>query len=496
MIWLLAAACVLATVPAGLRWLRVAQREHYLAPSATRFASRWWLSGPINQVLIVVALAGVIASSWNPIAGFLVPLGQFGPIGLSIRGVSSPLAWTPRMGRLAAVAGVLVVLVFLAGVGLDSAPVVVAGLLGLPVLVDIALVLLAPIESRLGSTWVDKATRKLDAIGADVVAITGSYGKTSTKYYTSHLLSSALRVVASPASFNNRMGLARAINENLTPGTQVFVAEMGTYGRGEIRELCEWIPPRVAAMVAIGPVHLERFRTEEHIVEAKAEILDRAEIGVICIDHPLLAELARKRRADLEIIEVSTGAPARVVVDGDHVIVDGMAVAETPAEAFRANLAVAFGICLALDVEIGRAVRRLGDLPAAEHRQTVWPGEAGFTIIDDTFNSNPAGASRALDVLATVGGAGKKAVVTPGMVELGPRQGSENEAFAAAAANVADHIVIVGMTNRRALLQGAKKGPAPVTVVGSRDEAVAWVRQNLGPGDTVLYENDLPDHYP
>ena len=70
-----------------------------------------------------------------------------------------------------------------------------------------------------------------------MVAITGSYGKTTTKLYVGHLLAGTFRTVVSPASFNNRMGLARAINENLVPGTQVFVAEMGTYGPGEIAEL-------------------------------------------------------------------------------------------------------------------------------------------------------------------------------------------------------------------------------------------------------------------
>ena len=69
---------------------------------------------------------------------------------------------------------------------------------------------------------------------------------------------------------------ARAVNEQLTPGTDVFVAEMGTYGKGEIAELCRWCPPSIAVITAIGPVHLERFKTEEAIVEAKAEITTTA----------------------------------------------------------------------------------------------------------------------------------------------------------------------------------------------------------------------------
>jgi UDP-N-acetylmuramoyl-tripeptide--D-alanyl-D-alanine ligase len=329
------------------------------------------------------------------------------------------------------------------------------------------------------------------------VAITGSYGKTTTKQYVAHLLSGSFRVVASPASFNNRMGLARAINENLMPGTEVFVAEMGTYCPGEIEEITRWMPPDLAAMVAIGPVHLERFKTEERIVAAKSEILDRARVGIISVDHPLLARLAEERAGTMDVITVSgDGKPARVTVGNDVITIDGEVVGEAPPEVFAVNLAAAIGIGLALGVETADLTARVGGLPRPEHRQTVSTSERGFTVIDDTFNSNPAGARTALGLLERAGDGGRKVVVTPGMVELGTRQHEANASFAADSATRADELVIVGRTNRGALLEGSGKGPASVTVVSSRQEAVEWVREHLGPGDAVLYENDLPDHYP
>ena len=125
-----------------------------------------------------------------------------------------------------------------------------------------------------------------------VVGITGSYGKTSTKWYVRDLVSGTRRVVASPASFNNRLGLARAINETLTDDAEVFVAEMGAYQPGEIADTCSWIPPSIAVLTAIGPVHLQRFKSEERIVEAKSEIFEHAEVAIINVDHPALADLA------------------------------------------------------------------------------------------------------------------------------------------------------------------------------------------------------------
>lgn len=489
MILALAGLSLLAAVPAGLRWLRVAQREHYLAGEVTRSAARWRRASLVNYVLELVGFAAMIAMIiHDPRWSFVVPLiAAIWPVGLSVKGVTSPLAWTDRLGRLAAAAGLLVALGLVVGSSMGEPLAVVLPVYLLYAVVDLALWLVGPLERRAGAKWVEKAAAKIASLQLDVVAITGSYGKTTTKNYVAHLLGGVRRVVASPASFNNRMGLARAINENLTVGTEVFVAEMGTYGRGEIAELCEWIPPKVAAMVAIGPVHLERFGTVEEIVRAKSEILDRAEVGVICVDHPLLAAVARERADAMDIIEVS----AR-----DGIVVGGRRVVDVPPGVFAANLAVALGICQVLGVDLDEVLPRIGDLPTAEHRQSVTPAAGGFTIVDDTFNSNPDGARSALATLLRLAPEGKTAVITPGMVELGPVQEEENRSFAAEAAAKVDHLVIVGRTNRSALVRGSTNGRASVTVVGSRQDAVEWAKATLGPGDAVLYENDLPDHYP
>jgi UDP-N-acetylmuramoyl-tripeptide--D-alanyl-D-alanine ligase len=490
-------ACLLAAIPAGLRWLRVAQREHYLAGSVAAFSGRWWTSGPLNRVLLGLMVFGLVGSWWSGWWAFLVPAAQIGPIGLSIRGRTSPLVWTARLRRVAIVAGILMIGVYSVGAALESGFLIALGLFLLPALVDIALRVLGPIELMLGNRWVEQASARLKASGAKVVAITGSYGKTTTKQYAAHLLGGTFRTVASPASFNNRMGLARAINEHLVPGTEVFVAEMGTYGPGEIESLTQWVPPDVAAMVAIGPVHLERFRTLERIVAAKSEILDRARVGVISVDHPLLARLALERQETMDVITVSSeGDDARVTVEKGLVRVDGVKLGEISHDVFPVNLAVAVGIGLALGVEPADMESRMEALPRPEHRQTLSNSERGFAVIDDTFNSNPAGARMALGLLERVGDGGRKVVVTPGMVELGPDQFEQNIVFAAESAAVADDLLIVGRTNRDALLEGSAKGGASVTVVTSREEAVDWVRRNLGPGDAVLYENDLPDHYP
>jgi UDP-N-acetylmuramoyl-tripeptide--D-alanyl-D-alanine ligase len=140
------------------------------------------------------------------------------------------------------------------------------------------------------------------------------------------------------------------------------------------------------------------------------------------------------------------------------------------------------------------------------HRLEAGRSPAGFAVLDDTYNSNPSGAREALAALvaqpvapgaSAEPGSRRLVVVTPGMVELGRRQAEENRAFASAAALAATDLVVVGRTNRRALVAGSTvPDGATVHLVANREKAVAWVRANLAAGDVVLYENDLPDHYP
>jgi UDP-N-acetylmuramoyl-tripeptide--D-alanyl-D-alanine ligase len=520
--WITVAGCLAACVPAGLRWLRVAQREHYLAGSVSRFAGRWWRSSPANVGLAALAVAAAAASIGWPLVGVVTAgVVALGPWGLPLRGRTAPLVWTRRLRTLAVVSAALVILVVVAGLvsGL-AAPLALAAALAVPVLVDLACAVTAPVERRLSEPFVESAAARLQRVDPCVVAVTGSYGKTSTKSHIAHLVRPDRTVVATPASFNNRAGLARAINEHLTDGTEVFIAEMGTYGLGEIADMCRWCPPRVAVITAIGPVHLERFGTEDRIVEAKSEIAVPARDVVIQVDDPRLAALADRlaaegkhlvrcsasdRSADVSVIR-EAGTTRVTVTIGGETVATGV---ELPTGVQPANLACAIGAARSVGVETSSIVSTLADLPAVGHRLQAVRSPSGFTILDDTYNSNPAGARAALAALGELegpgaadpggGATGTTAVVTPGMVELGSRQRAENYSFGSEIAGVADNLVVVCRTNRRALEAGAASNGSArmaVTWVANRPQAVAWVRDHLGPGDAVLYENDLPDHYP
>jgi UDP-N-acetylmuramoyl-tripeptide--D-alanyl-D-alanine ligase len=500
-------AALLASGLASIRWLRVAQREHYLPGSATRFGLRWWLGFGPNRVLLGAAVLGVVLSPASSLPAIVAALAlAIGPFRLSFLGrAPGRIIWTRRLRTLAGVVALLIALPVLVG-ALLGAVVPIATLVALinPLVVDAALLLLGPLEDHLAEQYVVSATARLAEVAPVVVGITGSFGKTSTKVYTAHLCGSARRVVATPGSFNNRAGLSRSINEHLRPGTEVFVAEMGTYGPGEIADMCSWCPPSVAAITAIGPVHLERFGNEDAIVRAKSEIFVSAEAAILNVDDSRLAAVAEQQQArGLRVWRCSTLDPSADVcarAHGGRLVVThgGELLADVADEgALASNVAIATAVALQLGVPSGAIANGLGHLPSVPNRQAVTTLTTGATAIDDTFNSNPAGTRVALAKLRALGRPdGKRVIVTPGMVELGPRQKEENRAFAQAASAVASHLLIVGWTNRRALLAGVAGTAASVLLVDTREQAVDWVRQHTGPGDAVLYENDLPDHYP
>lgn len=508
MIWFLAGCWCAAMALSWARWLRVAQREHYLAGSVLQFARTWSVRPWMNAMLTIAALVSVVLTNLHEAFGVITMAIVAGaPVGLGIRGRTSPLKWTRRLRVLAgATLVVTILLTVVLGVGIQRLGFVLAlTAVASPIFVELGLLVTRPYENARARTFIAQARKKLGEVHPCVVGITGSYGKTTTKGYVQHFLAGSRRVLASPASYNNRAGLCRAINEHLTAGIEVFVAEMGTYGKGEIRELCSFCPPTIAVFTAIGPVHLERFGTEEKIIEAKAEIFEHASTCVTNVDDPRLEVLAATLEGEGKTVwrvsDRDTTRDVCVLDDGKnlHVIVRGSELGEiVQSDAPPVNVACAVAVALACGLDQDAIRRRFASpLPVPQHRQEISTLPNGVMVIDDTFNANPASVRKGIALLnehATAEGA-RRIVVTPGMVELGKRQYAENEAFGRAIAQGATDLVIVGKTNAAALHAGTHASALRVVSVPFLPDAVSWVREHAKAGDVVLYANDLPDHY-
>lgn len=428
-----------------------------------------------------------------------------------------PLVWTPRARRIyftaAAVALVAGAAVWLATKSLMWTDTYVIGAFALShVVLLFANRILKPVEDKINKGYYDDAARILNGMpDLKVIGITGSYGKTSTKHYLNRILSEQFNVLMTPGSYNTLLGVIRTIREMMKPYTEIFICEMGAKNIGDIKEICDLVHPQIGIITAVGEQHLESFKTIENVQRTKFELADALPAdGTVYVndDFPYVAS----RPVDnTECVRYSIGgskaAAFRVTAMNFHENGTDFTLASPQGEVqFTTRLIGEFNIsnlipAIATAMQLGMPIEKIRHaverIEQVEHRLSMKRTPGGVTIIDDAFNSNPDGSRMALDVLASMK-KGKRIIITPGMIELGDKQYEYNNRFGRKIASSADIAIIVGAYNRDAILMGLKDAGMPeekVRAVDTFKEAQAVLGTLIAPGDTVLYENDLPDTF-
>src|SRR6056300_288260 len=410
----------------SVKWARFAQREHYLGGSVTKFYFRWVKSKTSNYLLFITLLLSGVVSLWIYYFPLLViVLTLFTPIGLSFSSRTSKIENTERLLRVNRFYYFVII-----SISAVSLVVELGYLLALLANIfsyfvyDQCLKILFNYEKSLTQHYVDSASSKLKNANIPIVAITGSYSKTTTKNTLNQILSTQTNPFSTKESFNNRLGVAKAINEDLKETDELAIIEMGTYGMGEIRELCSWVRPHISVITGIAPVHLERMKTLENILDAKSEIVDLTGTVVINGDDPLLLGQARLSTAQKMVIDCSTTtSKAAVYVEYENnkhsVYIAGNFVASIKApKILQLSISLSVGIMIALEMDVAEYLNKITELEKTSHRQTVLKGNLGQTIIDNSFNSNPVSNESSLDLLSSFETEGKKYLITPGMIEL------------------------------------------------------------------------------
>jgi len=437
-----------------------------------------------------------------------------------------------------AVFGLVIVLGarLLAGIvpGEPRAPVyMAAGLLGLvlyllsPLFLVLGNVAAIPVEAGLRRLYLFRAAQTLRRLQPAVIGITGSYGKTSTKHYLAHILNARYRAIATPKSYNTLMGVTLAINTLLRRERELdyFLVEMGAYVPGEIARICRLTRPQISIVTAVGPQHLERFGSLENTARAKFEIvaaLPPDGAAILNGDDPNVRAMAE--RAAVETVILVSRNPASLPLpaggEGTGVRFAAANVRESLAgldfdvtdtttgetRHFHAplfglhnvtNLLLATAAARQVGLSLAEIALRVASLEPFEHRlqRQVQPG--GLIVLDDAYSANPVGAREALRVLG-LHTQGRRILITPGMVELGPVQAEENRKLGQIAADYATDILLVGAAQTRPIAEGVQStsfDPARLRVFETTSEATAWLRAEARAGDTVLFLNDLPDTY-
>lgn len=382
----------------------------------------------------------------------------------------------------------------------------------LPIAVGLCKVLLQNGENRRQQQYLAEAKAKWEKIQPFTIGITGSFGKTSMKHAVGNLLQSCLGPTFWPsAGTNTVMGHTREIREKMRSGTRYAVMEMGAYGKGSIRRLCDLTPPHAAIITGVGTCHLERFGSEENIYQAKSELAQALpDDGILVCNGDNLGA----RRMSQEFPTERTLTYGLDSDDNDCWVSDwtitkkGTAFTlhwqgesyhgETPllGKQHLSNVLGAFTMACALgaDPNYALAVIRLLQ-PVSNRLKLENAGDCQY--LHDAYNSNPVGFEAALDVMEAIP-AKRRILMTPGMVELGDQQERDNQRLAERAAGVCDIVLPVGSVNRLAILAGLRKGGLrgdQVQPCETREEAFATLDRLRKPGDLVLIENDLPDLY-
>lgn len=537
---LLCMSVVLGCLLAGKILLHYFQLESYQFPGYFRTLRRNWTKALLpgacmSALLTILFLLGFLISSTEPVGGglgtgdiavligiFLLLIAGGWLLGrkLSEKNAKKKFVLTPRVKRLYAVSFIVMTLILYGITRLINTLIDISDYflilfflfpLFLPLWIALCGLLAWPIEKGISEMYFRDAQRILrERKDLIKIGITGSWGKTSVKFILGTILEEKYHTLVTPASFNTPMGVTKVIRSKLEPGHRVFVAEMGARHVGDIKEMCRLVHPQIGLLTSVGPQHLDTFKTVERVAKTKYELIDAlpadgeaffADDGDIC--RSLYEKTkTRKHLTGLdpekdelwaEDIRYSPEGSTFLLCRGDE---KTECTTQLLGELNIRNILLCAAAALSLGMSMKQIARGISKIRPVEHRLQLIRHPGGLNVIDDAFNSNIRGAKQAFQVLKQF--PQKRVIVTPGMVELGEQEAEMNREFGAAMADCCDTAILVGKKRSEAIAAGLKDNGFPqesILVAASLDEAANMMREITGAGDTVLFENDLPDNY-
>ena len=381
-----------------------------------------------------------------------------------------------------------------------------------PILCIISNFINSPIEYLGKQRYINQAKKILSEMpNLTVIGVTGSYGKTSVKNFLAKTLGTKYEVLTTPLNYNTTMGVVKTIREYLKPTHQIFICEMGATKPGDIKEICDIVKPKIGIITSIGPQHLESFKTIDNIIKTKFELADSVKenggITFLNFDNPFLASQSIESNIlKYGINNTSLNYNSYDLHSSSRGLTFKMKDNDSNNEIeFKTkligkhnvlNLTVAISVANHLGIPLEKLVRSVREINSVEHRlQLISHGD--FTIIDDSYNSNPISSKSALDTLSEF--EGTKIIVTPGLIELGADEKKYNFEFGKYMNGICDYIFLVNSNSAKSILNGIYStdfNKDRIFTVNTPQEAISQISNlNINGKITVLLENDLPDNY-
>ncbi len=345
-----------------------------------------------------------------------------------------------------------------------------------------------------------------------IVAVTGSYGKTTTKEAIASVLAERFAVCRALGTENNEIGIPRTV-ARCAPEDEVLVLEMGAQWRGEIASYCRRIRPHIGVVTAVGPVHLELFGSIDVVQQAKAELVQALPArgkAVLNGDDSRVRQMSARTRSN--VITYGVDGSTDVSAQNVSVLSDGRTQFEVlagtqkgkvvtrilgQAGVYAALAATAVGCEYGLSLdEIAAGLAKVRPAPGRLH---VRKGRNGSVLLDDAYNANRVSAVVALESLAQLGANGKRIAVLGDMLELGPYAAEEHRLLGESVARFADRLITIGSesTHIAAGARAAGMDPAQITEIpadhadgvsleAALDAAEAHLAREVQPHDVVL----------
>jgi len=527
---LIVANLLLTAAIARLAWVRINtlltyfQQEEYDGGrflSAVRRVRLYDVKATFTLAVLIVVVAGVVGLGLSlaiAVAAIVVAAALIAVLAQREAGYryKKPLVLTERARRIRTVAAIVAILPV--AISLIGALPAIIGLQLLPFTLVIANMLLRPGQERINQGYVAEAREKLERLNPVRIGITGSFGKTTTKHIFAEVLAVSGPVFFSRGSINTVLGLTRHIRERLQWSHRYFIAEMGAYGIGSVRRLCDFVHPNYGIVTAIGDAHTERFGSVENIARAKSELVedvcDRGGTAIVSTQvlayepfralraaHPgHVVSVGPEADADIRIVSAAlNGADWTIVLEDRREGMNGATLCyELPllGEHNVTNSALAVAAAWIIDPSIANRIPLVTpDVEQVPHRLQKRESPGQPLVLDDAYNANEAGFRNAVAVAAELARqrGGRAILVTPGIAELGIEHDRVHAALGEYAAGLADMVYAVNPARIDRFIQALAANGKPAIEVASFADARRALETEARPEDVVLYENDLPD---
>lgn len=380
-----------------------------------------------------------------------------------------------------------------------------------------SIIILYPIDYFLKQNLISKAKAKIEGMNKlKIIAIAGSYGKTSFKEILYTILSEKYKVLRTPENINTPVGISRLILSALDMEHEIFIVEMGEYYKGDIKKLCEITPPDISVVTGINEAHFERLKSLDNTVSTIFEIVmyskENAVIALNLADN-LVRKNFKKYVDNKKIIiyggEKKTGLFASDIKfnENDLTLDFNLNEGNNLIDSFKIPILAKYAIddiigavqiAKILDTPLPFIKRGINKIRPIPHRlEPNFDKSKNIIFIDDTYNANPQGVKEAIEVISRFKNR-RKIYITPGMVETGKANRKIHLEIADYLSKVADLIVLIDTSSSRFIKEGLIKNNFPDNKIkiykhqqDVYDDLIHWSKR----GDVILFQNIWPESY-